>query len=64
MRLLAPSVLLRPDSNEAARLGSTTQEVLTELVWNDRGQLLSTIDAQPRRPRSSRRPSATTPWAT
>lgn len=41
-----PAVLLRPDSYEAARLGSTSQLILTERRWNDRGQQTASIDPE------------------
>lgn len=46
VRFQAPSVQLRPDSHEAARLGSTTQEILTDVHWNDHGQVVSVIDPE------------------
>ena len=46
VRTQLPSVELRPGSNEAIRLGTTTQEIFSESVWNDHGQPLSTIDAE------------------
>ncbi|MCW8138833.1 MAG: RHS repeat-associated core domain-containing protein, partial [Planctomycetota bacterium] len=46
VRTEAPAVLLAPDSLEAARLGSTTQVIVTETRWNDRGQPIATVDAE------------------
>lgn len=46
VRSLAPSVQLLPDSQEANRLAATTQAIVTELAWNDRGQLVRFIDAE------------------
>ena len=41
-----PVVTLLGDSKEAARLGSTSQQILSETQWNDRGQLLREIDPE------------------
>ncbi|MCI0633851.1 MAG: DUF6531 domain-containing protein, partial [Actinobacteria bacterium] len=41
-----PAVLLPEDSNEAARFGSTTQLIVHETQWNDRGQPVAGIDAE------------------
>jgi RHS repeat-associated protein len=42
----APSVLLRAGSEEAQRLGTTTQEIVTDTWWNDRGQAVRAIDPE------------------
>ena len=39
-----PTVNLPADSNEAQREGDTTQEIVTHYVYNDRGQVIKTID--------------------
>jgi RHS repeat-associated protein len=46
IRVEAPPVRLRPDSNEAARLGATTQPVISQTQWNDYGQTLARIDPE------------------
>lgn len=46
VRTQAPSVTLRPESLEAERLGSTSQAVITDAVWNDHGQPTSVVDAE------------------
>lgn len=46
VRLEESSVTLLPDSLEAARIGSTTQAIVTENRYNDFGQLISQIDAE------------------
>ena len=46
VRIRAPTVQLPAGSNEAARLGGTSQTILTEQQWNDRGQLLRYIDPE------------------
>src|SRR5690606_29210644 len=46
VRTMAPPVQLLPDSMEARRLGSTTQQIITETKWNDRGQVTSIIDPE------------------
>jgi hypothetical protein len=46
VRTVAPTVQLLADANEAARLGSATQEFLHETQWNDRGQRLKSIDSE------------------
>ncbi|NNF61514.1 MAG: hypothetical protein HKN06_09335 [Gammaproteobacteria bacterium] len=46
MRIAAPTVQLLPGSNEAGNFGATSQPVITEMQWNDSGQLLATIDAE------------------
>jgi len=46
VRTLDPTVLLRTGSHEAVRLGSTSQVILTEMQWNDRGQVVATIDPE------------------
>lgn len=46
VRLEEPSVLLEAASNEAARIGGTSQAILSELQWNDRGQLTAEIDPE------------------
>lgn len=46
VRIIEPTVLLRPDSHEAARLGSTSQVILTEVQWNDRGQTTAVVDPE------------------
>jgi YD repeat-containing protein len=42
----APSVTLLDGSNEANLRGSTTQKIQTQLVWNDAGQLVETVDPE------------------
>ena len=46
MRTVAPSVELLPGSQEAIRLGATTQEIITESQWNQFGQLTRSIDPE------------------
>ncbi len=46
VRIDAPTVQLLPGSNEAVEAGDTSQEILTTLQWNDRGQLVRVIDAK------------------
>ena len=46
VRTTAPSVLLVTGSHEAQRLGTTQQDVFTELQWTDDGQLHTTIDPE------------------
>ena len=46
VRVEAPAVLLSADSEEADRLGSTTQEIVVEIQWNDHGQVLAMIDPE------------------
>jgi RHS repeat-associated protein len=46
LRIEGPHVELVAGSNEALRLGSTLQEILTELQFNDRGQPLAVIDPE------------------
>ncbi len=46
IRTERPDVTLRPGSHQAAATGSTTQQVVTEVQWNDRGQQLANIDAE------------------
>lgn len=46
VRIEAPDVLLRAGSNEAARLGSTTQEIISQTQWNDHGQKVARIDPE------------------
>src|SRR5579883_2043345 len=42
----APSVTLIDGSNEAKALGSTTQKIQSQLVWNDAGQYVQGIDPE------------------
>jgi RHS repeat-associated protein len=44
VRHQSPTVLLRTDSNQATLRGSSSQEVISEFQWNDRGQPLAEID--------------------
>ena len=46
IKVEAPSVTLLNDSNEAVRLGSTTQPIVTQRQWNDRGQQTARIDGE------------------
>jgi RHS repeat-associated protein len=46
VRVVNPVVLLRPESEEAAILGSVEQAHVWEQRWNERGQILSTIDPE------------------
>jgi RHS repeat-associated protein len=46
VRAVAPSVTLRAGSNEAQRLGSTTQPIIFDYAYNDRGQLVAEIDPE------------------
>lgn len=46
VRMSRPSVTLVAGSNQAQRLGDTSQEILTEVAWNDRGQMLYEIDGE------------------
>lgn len=46
VRIEAPDVLLRSGSNEAVRLGSTTQEIISQMQWNDHGQEVARIDPE------------------
>ncbi|MBL4850239.1 MAG: RHS repeat protein, partial [Planctomycetes bacterium] len=46
IRQVLPSVELRPTSHIALQTGSTTQTILKETQYNDRGQILSHIDAK------------------
>ncbi len=46
VRNQSASVLLVAGSNEATRIGGTTQEIVKEFQWNDRGQKLATIDPE------------------
>ena len=46
VRVEAPSVELLSGSNEAARLNSTTQSIVTQNQWNDSGQITATIDPE------------------
>ena len=46
VRVQQPSVLLRADSKEAALIGSTTQQIIAETQWNDRGQPIASIDPE------------------
>ncbi len=46
VRVTAPTVTLEPNANEAVRLGGTSQAILYEMHWNDRGQLTRRIDAE------------------
>ncbi|MEZ6186475.1 MAG: HYR domain-containing protein [Planctomycetota bacterium] len=46
VRVDLPTVELRPDSQQAAELGGTAQAIFSEFAWNDRGQLLRSVDAE------------------
>ena len=46
IRIQKPTVQLLPDSHEAALIGGTAQPNLTDLHWNDHGQLLAEIDPE------------------
>lgn len=46
VRVERPTVQLLADSKEAARLGSTSQEIVTLSAWNDHGQLLRRVDPE------------------
>lgn len=46
VRIEAPDVLLRTESQEAARRGSTAQKIFSQTQWNDRGQMTARIDPE------------------
>ncbi len=46
VRVEAPEVLLRSGSKEATRLQSTTQRIVSQMIWNDQGQVVTRIDPE------------------
>ena len=44
IRIIAPPVTLDPGTNEAQRIGSTRQDVITDFWWNDGGQQIASFD--------------------
>ncbi len=46
VRVEAPDVLLRAESEEAVRRGSTVQKIFSPTQWNDRGQMTVRIDPE------------------
>ena len=46
VRTEGPAVNLPADSREALRRGTTVQSIITQLLWNSRGQPISRIDAE------------------
>ncbi|MFN0060624.1 MAG: RHS repeat-associated core domain-containing protein [Planctomycetota bacterium] len=46
VRIVDPTVLLRTGSPQALATGSTSQVVLTEIQWNESGQVLAIIDPE------------------
>ncbi len=46
VRLDEPTVTLEAGSELALRLGATSQEIVTELQWNDSGQIAAIIDPE------------------